>query len=378
MFTTEPPHEDRTYFSFFHTQFHLLGKPKSLIRSRHSLFGPQYRLFARSLAFDESLEKLMLVLNSITLPQLPQHRRSSWHVLVSMMRAAVVTYLDGYYAVFSVQDILRPHFPVAANSAECLDSGLFHADAVQPYNDWDRATAHLAKDDVFHWDAGGATSNDKLIAHEMACAPASQLCSKKTCGNHHNSLVEYGTIDSCDADILPSMYRTALLLRMGGSFLRCIQACEVFAKRVRLVCGRRAAAGSNVFGEALRDFAVRSHMRSSGAKLVVEDHEAPASKALTDAWNGLFSLVVITPFCLTHYSETDNFDPAILWSQVAWYLALTVWHAMPTVPAKSKWTKLGPCATFHFLGQATGGALAACIDPDSGAFSRLRLLTQCV
>ena len=65
---------------------------------------------------------------------------------------------------------------------------------------------------------------------------------------------------------------------------------------------------------------------------------------------------------LSHALFRNNFDPAILWSQVAWYLALTVWHAMPTVPAKSKWIKFGPCATFHFLGQATGGALAACID----------------
>ena len=217
-----------------------------------------------------------------------------------MMRAAAATDLDGDYAASSVQDILRPLVPVVATSAECLDSGLFHADAVQPYNDWDRAMAHLATDDVFHWDADGATSNDKLIAHEMACAPASRLCSKKTCGNHHNNLVEYGTIDSCDADILPSMYRTALLLRMGGSFLRCIQACEVFAKRVRIVRGRRAPAGSNVFGEALRDFAVRSHMLSSAAKLVAEDHEAPASKTVTAAWNGFLSLMVITPFSSTH------------------------------------------------------------------------------
>ena len=203
----------------------LLSQNQALSSAAVSFRGlPGKKVFACSLMFDETTERLALPVNDTVLPQ---QRSSAWHVLVSRQQFRwSVPWLGSQRQLLS-WDCLRPAVPIVSTDAESIFDGLFCVPVAQPLAKCLDVCVGAADVSFMHMDRDGATSNDRVVGAVMASNTKS-LVSHQTCGNHNNSLVEAAVVVAVRAELLPRLACVSNLLQMGGHFMKMITSTAKF------------------------------------------------------------------------------------------------------------------------------------------------------
>jgi hypothetical protein len=332
---------------------------------------PTLSHFVASLSFDETTQQLLLPLAP---GLLPQQTRSKWHVLVS--QATWTLGLEGGESQGS--DIverhvgfLRPPVPLLSTNAEAIYNGLYDMPAVVRYGELELLFLKEAKCAFVHFDRDAATANDRVITARSSKLPSDVFVSDRVCGNHQNNLIEGAILATHFAPLLSQMYSAALLLRNGGYFLRLIHALTEAVDVGHRI--RRTPPPSTqlhrLFANEMMDYHIRSYKkvmlgrRRNRVDEASSDDGEPGEqgrardkglegleaswKEFLDVFNG-----AIWEGMVHHCHRPEccqGHDAKVTQDRMRRCLAGLLFRAMPTVPVKSKWTKLGPCLDFFLL-----------------------------
>ena len=320
---------------------------------------PCKKIFATSLAFDETTETLCLPLHNHLFRAIQQ---SAWHVCVSQQEFLwSIEELTGKFKT-AHWDALRPSVPLLGTDAETVFDGLFNLPSVAPFVKCAAASATAATISMVHFDRDGASSNDRVVAAMVKAHPTG-LVSHATCGNHNNSLAEGSVVASVGAEILPKLYSLSCLLRMGGHFVRLLHTTVDLIEKHMPRPRRQAAAppGSQAYIEELLSYALDNYKRFHDDNDELYDRglgrpwrrgevrHREYAKACAD-FGSFFSWVSGQ---LVHVCPGEECCSSLgRYKQRAQTVIISlVYRCLPSVPTKSKWTKTGPCLDFHMLSQ---------------------------
>ena len=191
--------------------------------------------FISSLSFDETMEKVSLDVHGMKDPV-----KGTWKVLVSEQKwyIGLTSCANGW-----VSQVVRPVIPLVTSTASVLHQGLWGHPAVADFarvesRMQDRAS--LAA--ILHTDRDGAASNDLAIAWRQKSLPEHTstggpvLASDMTCGNHRNQLCEVAVANLLGIDMIGSVYRFCLLVRMGCIWMRCVLSVPAAVQELMQVC----------------------------------------------------------------------------------------------------------------------------------------------
>ncbi len=317
-----------------------------------------FRVVSVSECFDETTEHLHLLLPAQE--QIAQ-TTSAWHVLVSVASVFVSTVGEERL------DLVRPPVALLRTDAGSLHAGLDCVAGVRPIS---AATAELwaafargcdatgSPGVCFHHtDRDAATSCSKVMAHRQNMLPQHVLASDWKCSLHQVHLIEIGALSERKG-LLAFLYSSALLLRMGGYFVRLAHAVPVYVhSALRIIEG-----GPPPNSRELTD-ALLQHMK---ARLLPEKFDDTSTSTDADAkerrrggmafaaWQQLFNILNgdLTSDHLTHYCEgpTCCANRATTERRAIHAIQKVFFKTLPIVPCASRWMRLSPSVDFHLAG----------------------------
>ena len=186
-----------------------------------------YSLFILSLSFDETRECLTLPIHPTLALSVQQ---SAWHVLVSvatMILSLPPESIDDLIGKSFLFQLVRPTVPLLSTNASSLSDGLFSVPAVREFSQCEENGIALSNIPIIHFDTDGAFANGKCIENKFRQLPAGVFGSHKHCCLHANKLVELAVTLVFSLPLVAKYYSLSLLFRMGGYFLRLVQATPI-------------------------------------------------------------------------------------------------------------------------------------------------------
>ena len=333
------------------------------------------RFLVSSLAFDETSEKLDLDLSG-----LKQNLKLTWKILVSLQE--LIAQHDGQQNVFRINAI-RPPVPLMSNRAEQMFYGLWSAKVVQSLTKvFEHGLRRAEVAAILHTDRDACASNDRLVAHRhVSLAERTEtggvvLASDLQCCNHQNQLIETAVCDLFGLDLIGSVYRAALLFRMGSYWLRILQAVEpVIDKHLEIVVRNDGEAPDALISAyniewvsylratyrqtELASGKIKGRSAARGQKDPDPDDDGQmgcgeqeceawrrtkGGRAWSADWDNLLSLLP-TPWyeerCV-HVCRGERPDRGGLVKKVTHAVRMVLFRSLPCVPCAGKWTRTGP------------------------------------
>ena len=323
------------------------------------------RFMVSSIAFDETSEKL-----DLDLPGMRQNLKLAWKVLVSLQDLAVQTREAGDVALVKT---IRPPVALLSSRAEVVLQGLWGCVSVKALTDvFEEGLRRAAIAVVLHTDRDACAANDRVIANKHKMLPiATQaggvvLASDLPCSNHQNQLVDVAVCNLFGMDLIGSVYRSALLFRMGSYWLRILQAVDVVVDsslQIQTTSHEVSISGYNMEWASY----LRANYRQSEARSRTKPrgHEQrPTNNAdepprTGEAWrltaggrawstdlDNLMSLLP-TPWHsddLVHVHQVSHpaVDRASIVKKVVHAVRMVLFRNLPCVPCAGKWTRTGP------------------------------------
>ena len=194
-------------------------------------------VFVSSIAADATQERLTLEMRG--LEEMKHVGRSAWHVLVSLQRFSFVRGGDDGPGGWVKIDFTRPSVAmVSSESGETIWQGLYHVKSVKHFSQFEMAGLRRAKWAFLHFDLDGHSGGLRSTALRRqeiinAVGPDNKnsmpAVSVRHCGNHSQNLTDNQIWDAHPraSDIYTFMQTGTLFFKMGGSFLRLVQAVKL-------------------------------------------------------------------------------------------------------------------------------------------------------
>lgn len=311
---------------------------------------PGMKVFATSLAFDETTEKLHLPLHPLLSPAVQQ---SSWHVCVSLQQLVWGVQTPDGRRWKGSWEAIRPSVPLLATDGELIYDSLFGVPVGKTMAGIQAASVEAASVSIEHADRDGAGSKDRVFA-AMVQSDKKSLMSNAVCGNHANSLAEGATIMSIAKEVLPKLYSLSLFLKMGGHFLRLLHSTAALVDEAfpAPIVGA-APAGSSDFVKAMLLYSVENYRRMGDDSLDQPETRLRRHRLYKQACDEFACFFSWVASRLVHFCGGAGCCESrdVYKRRAQQHIVGFVYRCAPTVPTKSKWTKTGQCLDFHVLAQ---------------------------
>jgi hypothetical protein len=323
--------------------------------------------------------------------------RSSWHVLVSTNRFAWTGASEDVHK-WNRADFIRPNVALTGSeTGEVLHDGMYLVGAIKPFADLELIGMTTARFPMMHFDVDGHGANLRCVGIRRdeiidAGLPSSNppCVSLWHCGNHRNGISESATQSAVGQDALTFLTTGAVFFKMGGNFLRLVQAVAVVFDKLlpKPVVGEPPPLAKELSDE-LRDFAVCNYkffvFSRSNHVAAGDDDDGIDQKLEADrrrrswlynrAWDDFLSF-----FNGFIWTADDTLPKAFVAIRVAdfgkWKVDAVratvslLLRAMPVKPCKGKWTKTSMSSDWNTLATGTLNLLRN-VWPT--AFAKLRL-----
>ena len=238
-----------------------MGADSNFMQSLATKFEAQPPLiFAVGFMADATSQQLVLPM--VGLENYPGVARSSWHVLVSDHR---FSWVDCEESGWTKCDFVRPNIALTSSeSSETIHAAAYHQPQLSAFTALETSGLGKACFGFLHFDLDGHSANPGFVAQRRQeicdATGAAPMVSRFHCGNHCENLIEVATGSAIGGDMYGFCSTGASFFRMGGNFIRSIQACalEIGRNMSDPIVGHPAAFAKEL-GDELQDYAIKNH-----------------------------------------------------------------------------------------------------------------------